>query len=596
MCGIFGAVSNNNSIEVSIKGIQKLEYRGYDSCGIAYADGDGVIERIRSIDGIEDLRKKTLEESSPVAIAHSRWSTTGIPSVVNAHPHISRGTSGCESRIAVVHNGIIENYQQIRKYLINLGYTFDSQTDTEVIAHLIDSQYNGNILHTVQMAVKHLKGSYAIAVMCHKESGKIVVAKQKSPLVLGIGSDGAYYIASDVLALPTNKVVYISDGFSAELSPGSMTIYDPDGNEVEYEVEDVEMEQTSMSLDNFDHYMIKEINEQPISILNTIKNKGFYAEIFGDLAHEIFQKIDNILILACGTSYHAGLVGKQWIETIARIPVDVHIASEYEPTIPRANTLVITISQSGETADTIAALQRAQNAGMIYTLCICNSPKSTLVRESVMKYITKCGSEVSVASTKAFTSQLVVLYMLANVLANKTDDLLGDLPQAIERVICLTNDEMKRWADEICTAKSAIFLGRGLNAPVAFEGALKLKEISYIHAEGFLGGELKHGPLALLDDKIPVIVTVADHAYLDHIKANIDEVLARNVTVYAIVDQYVNIEPQERLHVVKVPFVSKEFSPIIHTIPMQLLSYYVAIKLGKNVDKPRNLAKSVTTF
>ncbi|ABT14542.1 hypothetical protein NY2A_B143R [Paramecium bursaria Chlorella virus NY2A] len=595
MCGIFGCVSNNNSIEVSIEGIQKLEYRGYDSCGIAYS-GNGVIERIRSIDGIDDLRKKTITESSPVCIAHSRWSTTGIPSVVNAHPHISRGIAGHEARVAVVHNGIIENYQQIRKYLTNLGYMFDSQTDTEVIAHLIDSQYDGNILHAVQTAVKHLKGSYAIAVMCHREPDKIVVAKQKSPLVIGIGSDEAFYIASDMLALPTNKIIYISDGCFAELSPGNMTIYDSHGNEMEYEVEDVEIEQSGVSLENFDHYMIKEINEQPISILNTIKNKGFYAEIFGDLAHDIFQKIDTILILACGTSYHAGLVGKQWIETIAKIPVNVHIASEYEPTISRANTLVITISQSGETADTIAALQRAQNAGMIHTLCICNAPKSTLVRESIMKYITKCGAEVSVASTKAFTSQLVALYMMAHVLANTSDELLNELPQAIERVICLTNDEMERWADEIHDAKSAIFLGRGLNAPVAFEGALKLKEISYIHAEGFHGGELKHGPLALIDEKTPVIVTVGDHAYVEHMKANIDEVLARNATVYAIVDQNVNIESQDRLHIVKVPFISKEFSPIIHTIPMQLLSYHTAIKLGKNVDKPRNLAKSVTTF
>ena len=591
MCGIFGIVSNSSAISISLDGIEKLEYRGYDSCGIAFPDADG-LKRIRSINGISDLRRQSIGSTSSVAIAHSRWSTTGVPSVINAHPHFSIRD---DINVAVVHNGIIENYQELRTHLISQGFQFESQTDTEVVAHMIRLFYNGDLLEAVQVIVKQLRGSYALGVICNKEPNVVVIAKNKSPLVIGMNEDESICIASDPIAAPTNKIMYLNDGMTGKISPGKIDIFDSNNDHVPIEFEildELEMVQTT---GKFEHHMLREIYEQPISIKNTIKNIAFEADTFGVIAPAIFSKIHHVIIMACGTSYNAGLIAKNWVETIAKKHCDVYIASEYEPYISHPNTLVVTISQSGETADTISALQKAKKAGMLYTLTICNSAKSTIVRESMMKFIIKCGPEVSVASTKAFTSQLAALYILANVLGHKSDSsMLEQMPDAVERTLNLVEDKMMEWADDIFESHSAIFLGRGLHAPVAHEGALKLKEISYIHAEGISAGELKHGPLALLNKPLPVIVSLADHSCLDKLKSNIGEVLARGARVYVITEQHVNLEHHDNLKVVKVPYVDKVLSPIIHIIPMQLLSYYVAVKLGRNVDRPPMLAKSVT--
>ncbi|AGE56176.1 glucosamine--fructose-6-phosphate aminotransferase [Paramecium bursaria Chlorella virus NE-JV-1] len=591
MCGIFGIVANSSAISISLDGIEKLEYRGYDSCGLAFPDANG-LKRIRSVHGIDDLRRQSTGSSSSVAIAHSRWSTTGVPSVINAHPHFSIRD---EINIAVVHNGIIENYQELRAHLASQGFEFESQTDTEVIAHLIRSFYDGDLLEAVRVAVSQLHGSYAIAVICNEEADSVVVAKYKSPLVIGMNADGSICIASDPIATTTDKIMYVDDGIYGKISPGKICMFDNNKVPVPVEFETIEVVDSPKIDDKFPHHMIREIYAQPASIKNTIANATFEPYTFGDVATAIFPKVQSVVILACGTSYNAGLIAKNWFETIAHKHCDVYVASEYEPFVPRHDALVVTISQSGETADTILALHKAKKAGMLYTLTICNSPKSTIVRESAMKFITKCGPELSVASTKAFTSQLAALFILANVLGGKRDSLaLETIPEAVERTLGLVKDDMLEWAEKMFESNSALFLGRGLHAPVAYEGALKLKEISYIHAEGIAAGELKHGPLALLNKQVPVIVTLADHSCLDKLKSNIDEVLARNAKVYVITEQHVDLESHDNLKVVKVPFVSKMLSPIIHAIPMQLLSYYIAVLLGRNVDRPIGLAKSVT--
>ena len=591
MCGIFGIVSNSSAIPLSLDGIQKLEYRGYDSCGIAFPDADG-LKRIRSVNGIDDLRRQSIGSSSSIVIAHSRWSTTGIPSVMNAHPHFSVRD---DINIAVVHNGIIENYRDLRTHLIGQGFVFESQTDTEVVAHLIRLFYDGNLLEAVQVVVKQLRGSYALGVICNKEPNVLVIAKNKSPLVIGKNDDNSICIASDPIAAPTNKIMYVEDGVTGKISPGEVCLFDSNNYTIPTSFEILDDFEVMPTNGAFEHHMLREIFEQPLSIKNTIKNIAFEPDTFGDIAPAIFGKVSNVIILACGTSYNAGLVAKNWIETIAHKHCDVYIASEYEPFISNPNTLVVTISQSGETADTISALHKAKKAGMLYTLTICNSAKSTIVRESIMKFITKCGPEVSVASTKAFTSQLAALYVLANVLGNKQDSsMLDEMPDAVERTLSLVKDSMLEWADDIYKSQSALFLGRGLHAPVAYEGALKLKEISYIHAEGISAGELKHGPLALLNKPVPVVVSLADHSCMDKLKSNIDEVLARGARVFVITEQHIDLEHHENLKVVKVPYVDKILSPIIHTIPMQLLSYFVAVRLGRNVDRPTGLAKSVT--
>ena len=591
MCGIFGIVSNSSAISISIDAIEKLEYRGYDSCGVAFSDNEG-LKRIRSVDGIKDLRVKSGGAKSSVAIAHSRWSTTGMPSVINAHPHFSVRN---DTHIAVVHNGIIENYQDIRAHLVAQGFVFESQTDTEAIVHLIQSLYEGDLVKATRCAVKQLHGSYAIAVICNKNPDVMVIAKNKSPLVIGVNEDKSLCVASDPIAMSlAREIMYIEDGTIGYMYDGKVFLFDENNNDIDVKYEPNNILQTSTSLGKFEHHMLKEIYEQPTSIKRTIENVSD-QDIFGKDSDIILKKVSDVIILACGTSYNAGLIAKNWIETISNMRCDVFIASEYEPRNVHANTLVVTVTQSGETADTLLALKKAKNAGMLYTLTICNSPRSTIARESVLKFITKCGPEVSVASTKAFTSQLVGLYALAITLSGKTDmGMLKCVPDAVERALCLVDDAMKQWADEIYESHSALFLGRGLHSAIAYEGALKLKEISYIHAEGISAGELKHGPLALLNKPVTVIVSIADHSCLDKLLSNIDEVLSRGAKVFVITEQHINIQERPNLSVIRVPFICKILSPIIHIIPMQLLSYYVAKKLNRNVDRPPMLAKSVT--
>ena len=592
MCGIFGIVSNSSAVTISIDAIEKLEYRGYDSCGVAFSDNEG-LKRIRSVDGIKDLRVKSGGAKSSVAIAHSRWSTTGMPSVINAHPHFSVQN---DTHIAVVHNGIIENYQDIRTHLIAQGFVFESQTDTEAIVHLIQSLYEVDLYKATRCAVKQLHGSYAIAVICNKNPDVMVIAKNKSPLVIGVNQDESLCVASDPIAMSLARgIMYIEDGTIGYMYDGKVFLFDENNNSIDVVYEKNNILQTNTSLGKFEHHMLKEIYEQPVSIKKTIENIMPTQDIFGEDSDTILKKVSDVIVLACGTSYNAGLIAKNWIETISNMRCDVFIASEYEPRNVHANTLVVTVTQSGETADTLMALKKAKNAGMLYTLTICNSPRSTIARESALKFITKCGPEVSVASTKAFTSQLVGLYALAITLSGKTDmGMLKCVPDAVERTLCLVDDAMKQWAGEIYESHSALFLGRGLHSAIAYEGALKLKEISYIHAEGISAGELKHGPLALLNKPVPVIVSLAYHSCLDKLLSNIDEVLSRGAKVFVITEQHINIQERPNLSVIRVPFICKILSPIIHIIPMQLLSYHVAVKLGRNVDRPPMLAKSVT--
>lgn len=592
MCGIFGIVSNSSAVEISINAIEKLEYRGYDSCGIAFNDHD-TLKRIRSIDGISDLRDKSFGFMSNIAIAHSRWSTTGSPSVINAHPHFSIID---KTQIAVVHNGIIENYQDIRAHLIGKGFTFESQTDTEAIVHLIHSFYEGDLLKATRCAVKQLRGSYAIAAMCNQTPGVLTFAKHKSPLVIGVNCDESLCVSSDAIALSlARSIMYIEDGTIGYMTEGGVYLYDENNVSIDVIYEKNETDTNDTHIGEFKHHMIKEIHEQPMSIKRTIDAITKNQNVFGDDSDVVFKQISEVIILACGTSYNAGLVAKNWIETISNKRCDVFIASEYEPRNVSANTLVVTVTQSGETADTLSALKKAKHAGMIFTLTICNSPRSTIVRESMLKFITQCGPEISVASTKAFTAQLTVLYVLSLVLAGQTDmGMLTRVPVEVERTLNLVVDDVKKWADEIYDSNSALFIGRGLHSPIAYEGALKLKEISYIHAEGISAGELKHGPLALLNKPVPVIVSLADHSCLDKLLSNIDEVLSRGAKVFVIAEKHIDMMKHPNLSVIRVPFICKILSPIIHIIPMQLLSYYVAVKLGRNVDRPPMLAKSVT--
>lgn len=592
MCGIFGIVSNSSAIKISIDAIEKLEYRGYDSCGVAFHDNEG-LKRIRSVGGISDLRDQSGSVESRVAIAHSRWSTTGIPSVINAHPHFSVQDG---TYIAVVHNGIIENYQSIRAHLIGRGFVFESQTDTEAIVHLIQSFYEGDLYKATRHAVKQLHGSYAIAVICNKNPDMLVIAKHKSPLVIGVNHDESLCVASDPVAMTLARdIMYIEDGTVGYMYEGGVILFDENNGRVDVVYEKNNILENNTTLGDFEHHMLKEIYEQPGSIKRTIDTITSIEDMFGEDTDVILKKVSEVIILACGTSYNAGLIAKNWIETISHMRCDVHIASEYEPRNVNANTLVVTVTQSGETADTLTALKKAKQAGMLYTLTICNSPRSTIARESALHFITQCGPEISVASTKAFTSQLVGLYALATALVGNEDmGMLGYIPEAVERTLGLVDDEMKRWAGEIYDCNSALFLGRGLHSPIAYEGALKLKEISYIHAEGISAGELKHGPLALLNKPVPVIVSLADHSCLDKLLSNIDEVLSRGAKVFVITEQHIDIKERHNLSVVRVPFICKILSPIIHIIPMQLLSYHVAVKLGRNVDRPPMLAKSVT--
>ena len=606
MCGIVGAVAQRNVVPILLEGLQRLEYRGYDSAGLVVVH-DARLERVRSTGRVVDLTEKSAATHGLIGIAHTRWATHGVPSERNAHPHISK------NHIAVVHNGIIENYEALRTRLTAAGYKFTSDTDTEVIAHLIHSHYaRGNsLLAATRAALTELVGAYAIGVVAADNPDQLICARRGSPLLLGIGN-GEHFIASDVSALlpVTRKVVYLEEGDVVEVGRLAFQIFDASGKRVERAVQLSEMSNESVQLGQYQHYMQKEIHEQPQALSDTLESvcnsQSLVPGIFGAEAAATFADIDSILILACGTSHHAGLVAKFWLEDIAGIPCNVEIASEYRyrTSVPNPKALVVVISQSGETADTQAALNHAKSLGHRHTLAICNVAESALVRLCKLRLLTRAGPEIGVASTKAFTTQLAALFLLTLVLAKSRGRLtaqqeqqhlhdLRHLPSATQKVLDL-EPQIAKLAEKFAHKHNALFLGRGLHYPIALEGALKLKEISYIHAEAYPAGELKHGPLALVDKDMPVISVAPNDALLEKLKSNLQEVRARGGELYVFADADTHIRAADGIHVMQMPEHAGYLSPILHTIPLQLLAYYVALQKGTDVDKPRNLAKSVT--
>ncbi|MCX8114307.1 MAG: glutamine--fructose-6-phosphate transaminase (isomerizing) [Burkholderiaceae bacterium] len=605
MCGIVGAVAQRNIVPILVEGLRRLEYRGYDSCGIA-VHADGELKRARSVARVAELDAQTRSMPGFTGIAHTRWATHGAPSTVNAHPHFS-GRAGAP-RIALVHNGIIENYEALRAKLKAAGYVFESQTDTEVIAHLIDSLYEGDLFEAVQRAVRELHGAYAIAAFCREEPHRVVGARAGSPLVVGLG-DGENFLASDALALAgtTDRVIYLEEGDVVDLQLGRVWIVDRDGRPAVREAKTVQAGLGNVELGPYRHYMQKEIFEQPKAIADTLDPVvAIDPLIFGEAAADVLPRVDRVLVLACGTSFYAGSVARYWIEAIAQVPVTVEIASEYRyrTSVAHPNTLVVVVSQSGETADTLAALKHAKSLGMHATLAVCNVATSAMVRETAMQFLTRAGAEIGVASTKAFTTQLVALYLLANALAkaqgrlsaereNNAVKRLRHLPAAVQSVLAL-EPHVIAWSETFARKENALFLGRGLHYPIALEGALKLKEISYIHAEAYPAGELKHGPLALVTEAMPVVTVAPNDALLEKLKSNMQEVRARGGQLYVFADADTQIDSGDGLHVIRLPEHYGDLSPILHVVPLQLLAYHTAVARGTDVDKPRNLAKSVT--
>ena len=618
MCGIVSAVAQQNVVSILIQGLQRLEYRGYDSCGVAvWNDG---LQRARSTARVAELDEQVQRDrlQGYSGIAHTRWATHGAPAVHNAHPHFSYGSgvdaddsTGKPGRIALVHNGIIENYETLRSQLQKKGYVFSSQTDTEVIAHLIDSLYNGDLFDAVKAALAQLHGAYAVAVICRDEPHRVVGGRAGSPLVMGIGADGAHYLASDAMALAgvTDQIVYLEEGDVVDLQLGKYWIENAGQRlgTAQRPVRTVLAHSGAAELGPFRHYMQKEIFEQPRALADTLEGVATVVpELIGDGAHHVFQNIDRVLILACGTSYYSGCVAKYWLEAIAGMPCDVEIASEYRyrTSVPHSKTLVVTISQSGETADTLAALRHAKTLGMVHTLTICNVATSAMVRECKLSYVTRAGVEIGVASTKAFTTQLAGLFLLTLALGGVKGTLsdqqqaayLGQmrhLPLAVQAVLAL-EPQLMQWAESFSKKDNALFLGRGIHYPVALEGALKLKEISYIHAEAYPAGELKHGPLALVTAAMPVVVVAPNDELIDKLKSNMQEVRARGGELYVLADTDSNIQSEEGIHAIRMPEHYGVLSPILHVVPLQLLAYHTACAKGTDVDKPRNLAKSVT--
>ena len=605
MCGIVAAAAGNNIVPVLVEGLKRLEYRGYDSAGLAVISGDS-IERVRSVGRVAELETASAATRSITGIAHTRWATHGIPSERNAHPHVS-------GSIAVVHNGIIENYETLRTELGAQGYVFTSDTDTESIAHLVDAMLKSepDLYKAVQIACRRLVGAYAIAVIDHRQPGKVIVAREGSPLLLGI-SDTGNYAASDASALlqVTRNMVYLENGDIAELTATGIRIARLDGTPVERPVNVSQLSAAAVELGNYQHYMQKEIFEQPEALANTLEivggSKSIQPGIFGAEAASLLADVDAILILACGTSSHSGYTARYWLEAIAGVPCNVEIASEYRyrTSVPNPRQLIVAISQSGETADTLAALRHATSLGQTRTLAVCNVPESAIVRECALRFITRAGPEIGVASTKAFTTQLAALFLLTLVMAKVRNKLstpdetayieqLRHLPVAVNKVLQLEND-INAWAQRFADKHHALFLGRGRHYPIAMEGALKLKEISYIHAEAYPAGELKHGPLALVDADMPVISIAPNDQLLDKLKSNLKEVQARGGELYVFADADSEIPESEGVHILRLPEHYGELSPILHVIPLQLLSYHAALVKGTDVDKPRNLAKSVT--
>ncbi len=607
MCGIVGAVAERNVTPILLEGLRRLEYRGYDSAGIAVINDAGCIDRIRRIGKVENLSASLNE--NPIkgftGIAHTRWATHGEPSEPNAHPHI------CNKSVAVVHNGIIENHATLRELQKASDYTFTSETDTEVVVHQIEHyrQAGNDLLQAVKKATQDFEGAYALGVVSTDEPGRLIAARSGSPLVIGIGF-GEYFIASDVAALlpVTQRFIFLEEGDIADISKDSLFIYDQNWQQVEREISTSELSADAVSRGEFRHFMMKEIYEQPLVLGEVLEGRIFEGKVldsaFGVEAEAIFNKVKQVQIIACGTSYHAGMVARYWLEALAGIPCNVEVASEfrYRKPLISDDTLIVTISQSGETADTLAALRNLQQKAE-YSLAICNVPESSLVRESKLILMTRAGPEIGVASTKAFTTQLAGLMLMTIALGRRhklTEDTekrllenLKNIPAIIEQV--LQNNQIEKWADEFKDTLNSIFIGRGVQYPIAMEGALKLKEISYIHAEAYAAGELKHGPLALIDPEMPIIAVAPKDGLQDKLKSNLMEVLARSGEVYLFADERLDMSDMgDMCHVMKVPQIEPEVAPILYAILMQLFSYYVAVRKGTDVDQPRNLAKSVT--
>ena len=606
MCGIVGAVAQRNVVPILIEGLKRLEYRGYDSAGVAVLNGG--IRRVRRVGRVTEMEQAARAENLTglLGIGHTRWATHGGVTEPNAHPHVSR------DEIAVVHNGIIENHDQQRDRLKQLGYAFDSQTDTEVIAHLVHyySGQGGDLFAATQKAVRDLVGAYAIAVISLKHPDVMVCARVGCPLLIGLGT-GENFVASDVSAVlgATRRVMYLEEGDVAELTRSRVRVVDADGRPVERDVHVSDVSLASLELGPFDHFMQKEIHEQPKALADTIEAvmaEGVTPKLFGADAEAVFQGIDSVQIIACGTSFYAGSVARYWLEAIAKIPCNVEIASEYRyrETVPNAKSLVVTISQSGETLDTMEALKRAKQLGHAATLSICNVQESAIPRASKLVLFTRAGAEIGVASTKAFTTQLAALFVLTLTLAKMKGrlsseaetnylDALRHLPGSVQHALNL-EPQIRVWSERFAPKQNALFLGRGIHYPIALEGALKLKEISYIHAEAYPAGELKHGPLALVDRNMPVVVIAPNDTLLEKVKSNMQEVRARGGELYVFADLDSHFTESEGVHVIRTPRHAGVLSPIVHTIPVQLLAYNTAIARGTDVDKPRNLAKSVT--
>ena len=608
MCGIVGAVAERNVTPILLEGLRRLEYRGYDSAGIAVLDQDDCISRVRRVGKVKELSdalEKT-ELRGKLGVAHTRWATHGEPSEKNAHPHV------CNQSVVIVHNGIIENHSELREQQSSAGFEFTSQTDTEVAVHQVEHylKQQGNLLEAVRLAVADFEGAYALGVMSNSESHRLIATRRGSPLVIGVGI-GEYFIASDAAALlpVTRRFIYLEEGDIADIRTDALIIYNDKGEVVEREIKESELSADAIAKGEYRHFMLKEIHEQPSCLIDILEGRIIDGQLldsaFGVGAEKILDRVKAVQIIACGTSFHAGLVARYWIEAIAGVPCRVEVASEYRyrKTVLMDDTLVVTISQSGETADTLAAL-RAIKELTDMTLSICNVPESSLVRESELKLMTRAGPEIGVASTKAFTTQLIALLMLV-VALGKRRDLSADhikflfqqaqaLPVLIDRVL-QDKTVIEDWAEEFEDLENAIFIGRGTLFPIALEGALKLKEISYIHADAYPAGELKHGPIALIDQDMPTIAIISMDGYEGKIKSNIQEILARGGKVFLFADERLDVSDLgEDCRVIKIPAVEAELAPVLFSIPLQLFSYYVAVHKGTDVDQPRNLAKSVT--
>ncbi|TAK88082.1 MAG: glutamine--fructose-6-phosphate transaminase (isomerizing) [Betaproteobacteria bacterium] len=601
MCGIVGAVARRDIVPVLVEGLRRLEYRGYDSCGVAVLR-DGAIDLVRTVSRVSDLALQVKNTRGITGIAHTRWATHGAPATENAHPIVSRG------EIAVVHNGIIENHEELRSALQAKGYRFESQTDTEVIAHLVHSVYRGELLAAVREAVKQLKGAYAIAVVSKNDPHTVVGARAGSPLVVGEGN-GEFFLASDALALAgtTDRVAYLEEGDVVSIGSDGWRVFDRDGCQAARELRTVQTSGTEADLGPYRHFMQKEIFEQPHAVSNTVESvREVTAALFGARAAQALRDVRSVLVLACGTSYHAGLVARYWLEAIAGVPCNVEIASEYRyrTSVPDPKSLVVGVSQSGETADTLSALKHAQALGQGTTLAVCNVASSAMMRMTQLQFLTRAGVEIGVASTKAFTTQLAALFLLTLTLAKLRGRLtpqdeaahlksLRHLPTALGAALAL-EPHIIAWAERFANKEHALFLGRGLHYPIALEGALKLKEISYIHAEAYPAGELKHGPLALVTAEMPVVTVAPNDALLEKLKSNMQEVRARGGELYVFADADTRIPSSPGVNVIRMPEHYGPLSPILHVVPLQLLAYHAALVRGTDVDKPRNLAKSVT--